>query len=100
MAKNNTIPVRLDDKQLAAVQHYSARFGVTDAQFLRWAIDALLRYVDLHQGNLPLPIDFSVHWKTALQLAEEAIREGKSPPISDRLNKDPAPYNPSKAREA
>jgi predicted DNA-binding protein len=46
MSKNITIPVRLDPEQAAAIKRYATRFSVTEAQIIRWAIDAFLRYVD------------------------------------------------------
>jgi hypothetical protein len=62
MPKNITIPVRLDEDQIAKVRGFSQRFSVTDAQIVRWAIDAFIRYVELHDGDLRLPLDFSKFW--------------------------------------
>jgi hypothetical protein len=89
MAKNSPIPVRLDEAQTEQVRKLSLAFGVSEAQFIRWAVAALISYVDAHGGNLSLPIDFSSFWKSARQLAEDAIRAGTFPE-STRLNEDPA----------
>lgn len=91
MAKHSTVPVRLDETQLAAIRLHAQRFGIPDSVFIRWAIDALLKYIEHHGGNLPLPIDFRLHWKTALQVAEEHIQSGTFPDFRTRLNEDPLP---------
>jgi hypothetical protein len=91
MAKHSTIPVRLDETQMAKIRLYAQKYGIPDSMFIRWSIDALIKYVEAHGGNLSLPIDFSAFWKSARQLAEEAILNGTFPQ-SPRLNEDPIPY--------
>ncbi len=73
-----TIPVRIEQQLADKVRNLSEKLGVKDAVFIRWAIDALLRYVDEHQGTLHLPIDFRKLWseyeRAAAELTAEANR--------------------------
>jgi hypothetical protein len=39
------------------------RYGVDAAQVIRWAIEAMRKYVDANNGRVHLPIDFREVWK-------------------------------------
>lgn len=58
--KTSAISLRLDADQARQVKVMAEKFGVIDAQIIRWAVDALIAYVARHHGHLHLPIDFDV----------------------------------------
>ncbi len=60
--KTSPISLRLDEAQARQVRALAEKFGVIDAQIIRWAVDALIAYVARHHGHLHLPIDFDVMW--------------------------------------
>ena len=57
--KNSTLNIRLNDEQLAALREIAKKNGTNVSQLVRWSVDALIRYVEHHDGRLILPIDFS-----------------------------------------
>jgi hypothetical protein len=61
--KNSPIAVRLDDDQDTAIKHMAERFRVKEIDVIRWAVDALIEYVKIHDGHMHLPIDFGVFWQ-------------------------------------
>lgn len=61
--KTSAISLRLDEEQARQVKALADKFGVIDAQIIRWAVDALIEYVARHHGHLHLPIDFDVMWQ-------------------------------------
>jgi len=72
MAKNITIPVRLSPEQMAAIHRLAKEHDTTDAQIIRWAIKALLEYIDLHNGKLVMPFDFNELWRIARDVITHA----------------------------
>jgi hypothetical protein len=75
------LSLRLDPPQLAHLQALAARYKVTDATIIRWALDALSDYVTAHNGRCMLPIDFNELWE----------RIEKRQPLHG-LNEEPAQY--------
>lgn len=43
--KTSPISLRLDEAQARQVRALAEKFGVIDAQIIRWAVDALIAYV-------------------------------------------------------
>ena len=82
MGKSVTIPVRLSIEQMEAVQRLARQHETTDAQILRWAITALLQYVEHHHGALIMPFDFSGQWS---RITREVIESDPPtpPPAGD-----------------
>ena len=63
MAKDtSTFTLRIPHEQAAKVKELADKFLVTEAQVVRWGLDALIKYVDRHQGQLHLPINFDALW--------------------------------------
>ena len=82
--KNVTIPVRLDPSQTEAIRKCADRFGVTDATVIRWAVDALLKYIELHKGAIHLPVDFTQFWEIAQNVSRPTqLRAAEDPPGTD-----------------
>jgi hypothetical protein len=59
-AKNKKgITVRFEDHEMAKLEELAARFHVSSATILRWALQALAEYVELNGGKIILPVDFT-----------------------------------------
>jgi len=74
--KNTPFHVRLDDDQAEAVTKLAARFRVKEIDVIRWAIDALIAYVEKHDGHLHLPVDFNALWEKIVLTAPEGTKAG------------------------
>jgi hypothetical protein len=53
------ITVRFEDHEMAKLDELAARYHVSSATILRWALQALAEYVELNGGRILLPLDFS-----------------------------------------
>jgi hypothetical protein len=80
MAKDTTtFTLRLTTTQQDRVKELADRFEVGEAQVIRWGVDALLRYVDRHGGQLHLPIDFDKFWQEVEASAPRLALAAESP---------------------
>lgn len=77
--KNTVTTLRFDDDQSAKLKALASKYKVTDAQIIRWALDALHDYVEAHGGRCMLPIDFDALW-TQVQATAPATQPSQSPP--------------------
>jgi hypothetical protein len=59
------ITVRFDDAEMAKIDELAARYHVSSATIIRWALKALAEYVEAHQGRITLPLDFSSFYNQA-----------------------------------
>ena len=78
--------VRLPKEDRDWLVSIAERFGVDAATVIRWAIDALRRYIDANGGRVHLPIDFREIWKEIEHRAPAAVSESPSaePPARKR----------------
>jgi len=53
------ITVRFEDDEMAKLEQLGARYQVSSATILRWALQALVEYVEINGGRIILPLDFS-----------------------------------------
>jgi len=53
------ITVRFEDHEMARLEQLGARYHVSSATVLRWALQALVEYVEINNGRIVLPLDFS-----------------------------------------
>lgn len=91
MGKTTPISVRLEDDQHAFVQALAKKYRVKDADIIRWAVDALQSYVELHGGNLHLPIDFTKFW---VEVEKTAQKQSGGKPWTELSNNDAPPAQP------
>lgn len=60
---SSTFTLRIPNDQIGKIKDLAERYKVTDAQIIRWGLDALFQYVERHGGRLHLPIDFDLLWE-------------------------------------
>lgn len=67
MAINNRkgITVRFEDDEMAKLDELAARYHVSSATIIRWALKALADYVEVNGGRIVLPLDFSSFYQQA-----------------------------------
>ena len=53
------ITVRFEDHEMAKLDELAARYHVSSATILRWALQALAEYVEINDGRIILPLDFT-----------------------------------------
>jgi len=89
MTDKKALTVRFSPDEIERLNTLSEKYGVTQSTAARWAVEALIQYVDAHGGELHLPIDLSAEWKKIkhqedlrpLRVAEESA-DGYGPPAS------------------
>ena len=86
--KKTALSLRLDPPQLERLQELATRYKVTDANIIRWALDALSDYVAQHRGHCMLPIDFTTLWHLVEKHQPLNYRDALKHDIS-ALNEDP-----------
>jgi hypothetical protein len=59
------ITVRFEDEEMAKIDELAKRYHVSSATIIRWALKALAEYVEVHQGRITLPLDFSSFYNQA-----------------------------------
>ena len=59
MAKHTkNLTIRLDESEFDQLQLLTSRYKVSQANVIRWAIEALGEYVQRNDNKVTLPIDF------------------------------------------
>ena len=71
---NRSQVVRLSANQSERVAILSERFGVTQAQVLRWALDALFLRVDACGGRIILPLVFNPQDEAGVSPLSPAVK--------------------------
>ena len=59
-----TFSVRITNAQRGKLEKIAKENGLEISQLIRFAVDAMIRYVDVHEGVVHLPIDFTKHWES------------------------------------
>lgn len=73
--KTTPFNVRLDDEQAEQVTALAKKFRLKEIDIIRWSIDALIAYVEKHNGHLHLPIDFDTLWEKIIASAPATARD-------------------------
>lgn len=55
--------IRLSESDLRRIEELTEKYGVSQSIVLRWSLEALVKYVDLHGGDLHLPVDLTAEWR-------------------------------------
>ena len=50
------ITIRFEDEEMAQLEEVAARYHVSSATIIRWALKALLDYVEANDGKITLPM--------------------------------------------
>lgn len=94
MPKKNAIPtvaytLRLTEPDRQWLDGVARSHGVDMPTILRWAIEALKQYSELHQGRLVLPINIREFWEQ-IQATRPMphLRAAESPPGTDPPSAD------------
>jgi len=102
IANRKGITVRFEDDEMAKLDELAARYHVSSATIIRWALKALADYVEINNGRIILPLDFSTFYKQAseypapLKVAEDP---GNAPSLSTpALGAQPAAKYPAGRR--
>jgi hypothetical protein len=53
------ITIRPTQKQQERVSELTEKYRVPASQIIDWALEAFIEFIDIHQGKLTLPIDFT-----------------------------------------
>ncbi len=53
------ITVRFENHEMEQLEKLASRYKVTSAVVIRWALAALVEYVNRNNGKIALPLDFS-----------------------------------------
>jgi len=89
-AKNKRgITVRFEDHEMAKLEQLAARYHVSSATILRWALQALAEYVEINGGKIILPVDFTDFLLpgTRCPTADEEAKAEKMPLAADKREK-------------
>jgi hypothetical protein len=61
------ITIRFEDDEMAKLDELAARYHVSSATIIRWALKALGEYVDANGGKITLPLDFSAFYRKSME---------------------------------
>lgn len=84
MSANNRkgITVRFEDAEMEKLEELASRYHVSSATIIRWALKALAEYVEVNNGRITLPLDFSTVYAKASEFSHPTpsleIVEGNS----------------------
>jgi|694.fasta_scaffold117753_3 hypothetical protein len=84
MATNKKgITIRFEDDEMAKLDELAARYHVSSATIIRWALKALGEYVEANGGKITLPLDFSTFYRKSLEFESLKAAEdvGQSKPF-------------------
>ena len=85
IANRKGITVRFEDEEMAKLDELAARYHVSSATIIRWALKALADYVTVNDGRIVLPLDFTTFYqqaKTYPALEQVDQAEGNNPSLS------------------
>jgi hypothetical protein len=69
------ITVRFEDEEMAKLDELAARYHVSSATIIRWALKALADYVEINNGRIVLPLDFTTFYQQAVTFAELKVAD-------------------------
>ena len=87
-----TFSVRMPKPLRARLEAIARERDLEVSQLIRHACDALVRYYDLHEGNLHLPITFTQLWKCLDVEAIAKLRKAANPQDVALLNEQESSY--------
>jgi hypothetical protein len=79
-ATKKGITVRFEDSEMEQLEALAARYHVSSATIIRWALQALTDYVTANGGRITLPLDFSEFFQQAQTTAHNRLRIADSDP--------------------
>ncbi|MDC0088134.1 hypothetical protein OAI07_01185 [Akkermansiaceae bacterium] len=53
------ITVRFSEDEMEQLDALAVSYGVSSATVIRWALKALVEYVEMNNGKITLPLDFT-----------------------------------------
>lgn len=65
------ITVRFEDDEMAKLDELAQRYHVSSATIIRWALKALADYVEINNGRIVLPLDFTTFYQKAATFPAE-----------------------------
>ena len=81
IANRKGITVRFEDEEMEKLEELAKRYHVSSATIIRWSLKALADYVEINNGRIVLPLDFTafyqqaVTYPAALKVADEQGKE-------------------------
>ena len=64
---------------MAKLDDLAARYHVSSATIIRWALKALGEYVDANGGKITLPLDFSTFYRKSMEFESLKVAEDAGP---------------------
>ena len=71
IANRKGITVRFEDDEMEKLEELAKRFHVSSATIIRWSLKALADYVEINQGRIVLPLDFTTFYQKAATFPAE-----------------------------
>jgi hypothetical protein len=67
--------IRFDEGQTEKLKALAERYDVPESIIVNWALNALINYVDSHDGHVTLPINFERLWTSAQNTHPHGLNE-------------------------
>lgn len=82
------ITVRFEDHEMEKLEELATRYHVSSATVIRWALKALAEYVEVNDGKITLPLDFSSFYQKASEFPSLKVADAPNehaPPARKRV---------------